>query len=223
MAQPHPWPAHAHDRAGLRHLRVGQRFLGRHLRHHCKGRAAGTQKAWLRREPGPGGTGYQRDPGHPDPAVHHHGGLRGGRRCLGHPDLLGGLSTRAAAHGTVHGLHRLVGGPTSRPHAAGRSTHQPAPKAACERQAHPLYGADRLHRVGAGGWLCHGNGMCSLRRGGIARHRGLGSVFDRAQFHGRTDGRHPHQLHDHVHPGRCGVPDQDHGLHGGFRSRWPAG
>ena len=77
----------------------------------------------------------------------------------------------------------------------------------------PCGAADRLHRLGAGRGLGHGHRMRGLRRAGLAGHRGLGPEPHLAELQGRAHGRHAHQLHDHVHPGRRGLPHQDHGLH----------
>ena len=44
---------------GLRHLRLGQRLLRRHLRHHRQGGLARAQKARLQREARPGIAGHR--------------------------------------------------------------------------------------------------------------------------------------------------------------------
>ena len=52
LAQLAAGPADARQRAGLRHLRLRLRLVGRHLRHRRQDRAARTQEARLRREAG---------------------------------------------------------------------------------------------------------------------------------------------------------------------------
>ena len=108
LAEPHPRPADAHHHPRVRHLRLGQRVFRRHLRHHRQGRLARAQEARLRRTARPGIARHRGHARHPDSSVHHHGGLRGGRRRLDHPHLPGGLPARAPADVAVHGLHRVV-------------------------------------------------------------------------------------------------------------------
>ena len=107
-------PIDAHHHFGLRHFWLGFGFVGRHLRHDCKGGPARTRKTRLRPQHRARLAGCRRRAGYFDSAVHHHGGVcrRGRRQC--HPLISRRLFTRLFADGPVLGLHHLVESAQSR-------------------------------------------------------------------------------------------------------------
>jgi hypothetical protein len=80
-------------------------------------------------------------------------------------------------------------------------------------QPHPVRCADRLHRLGPRRRLRDRDRMRGLRRARLARPGRLEPHAHLEELLGRADGDDAHLLHDHVHPRRRLVPDQDDGLH----------
>ena len=66
-------------------------------------------------------AGRRRHARHPDPAVDHHGGLRGAGQRLHHPGLPRRLPARPAGDGALFRLHRGLVAGQPEAHAAGRS------------------------------------------------------------------------------------------------------
>ena len=95
LAQPRAGPADAHHHPGLRRVRLGLGLVGRDLRHHRQGGAARAQAPRLQREARHRLARHRRHAGHPDPALDHDGGVRGGGRRVDHPHLPGRASCRA--------------------------------------------------------------------------------------------------------------------------------
>ena len=117
-------------------------------------------------------AGHRRHAGHPDPAVDHHGGLRGRRRSLDHPHLPRRLPAGLPADGAVLRLHRVwaLRNPSKMPPA------EPPLDASCEKLRKtgnliPCIAADRLHRLGAGRRLGHRHRVRGLRRARLAGDR----------------------------------------------------
>ena len=110
-------------------------------------------------------------------------------------------------------LHRLVEPAQPGQGAAGRPADHLLEKIRLSGNLIPCALLIVFIVLGAGGRLGHRHRMRGLRRAGLAGHRRLGPQPHLDELQGRPDGRHAHQLHDHVHPGRRGLPDQDHGLH----------
>ena len=108
LAQPRARAADAHHHFGLRHFWLGLGLIGRHLRDHQQSGFARVDAPRLRRKAGLGFPGHRWHAGYFDPTLDHHGGVCGGRRCVHHPHLFGGLRAGLVADGLVQRLHRLV-------------------------------------------------------------------------------------------------------------------
>src|SRR4028118_1166854 len=80
-------------------------------------RAAGAEETRLRRAPRARLARRRRHARDPDPALDHHGGLRGRRQRLDHPGLFGRVPARPPRDGPLLGLHRGLVAPAPGPHA----------------------------------------------------------------------------------------------------------
>ncbi|CAA9284758.1 MAG: TRAP dicarboxylate transporter, DctM subunit, unknown substrate 5, partial [uncultured Acetobacteraceae bacterium] len=209
----HPRAVAPRQHPGLRHLRLCVRLLRRHLRHRVQDRAAGAAPARLRRahrHRQPRHRGHAR---HHDPALHHHGGLRGGGRGLDRAGLPRRDGPGAHRDGAVQPVHRRLGLAEPRSAAAGRAGHELRRQAAAERAAHPLRDPHhRRHRQHVRG-LGDGDGGRGFRRGGEPAPRSRHPGADLAQLPRQLGRRDPAVLHDHVHPRRRRLPQQGDGPH----------
>ena len=135
LAQLAARPADARQYPRLRHLRHRVGLLGRYLRDHRQGRAAGADQARLRREDLPRIAVRRGHARHPAAALDHHGGVRGGGGSLDPQGVPRGLPAGIPADGAVLRLHHRLGAAqsgqdaeTRRPaHVRRKTLQEPAP------------------------------------------------------------------------------------------------
>ena len=216
VAQPRARAADAHHDPRLRHLRLGLGLVGRDLRHDRQGGAARTEAARLRRASWR--IGALATAGRlgilipPSITMVVYAVAADASRD---PPLPRRLPARLPADGAVLAATSPGGACATPTGAAARAAdHAGCRSCAARRSLIPCGAADRLHRLGAGRRLGHRHRMRGLRRARLAGHRrGRRASLTWRNFWDGPDGRHARELHDHVHPGRRRVPDQDDGLH----------
>ncbi len=186
VAQLDPRAAAARQRARLRHLRIGVGVIRRDLRDGRQDRAARTEEARLRRHGEPRLARRCRYARHPDPAVDHHGGLRGAGERLDHPDVPRGLSARPARDGALLGLHRVLVARASAPLAAGRSADAVRSEAARVREARAADAADHVRVPVAADGLGDRDRMRRLGRARLARASRGGTACSAGRRSGRA-------------------------------------
>ena len=90
-----PGKARSRERARVRYFRHRLRLFRGDVRHDRESRVAGVEAPRLRRETVPRFALRRRHARHPAAAVHHHGGVRGGRRGFDPQSIPRGFSARA--------------------------------------------------------------------------------------------------------------------------------